>query len=128
ELVDGAPAGAGSDGVPPPVSVCETGSTYAVAVTVPMSSFVTGVEPLVPVSVGASFTLWIVSRRPLTWRPPEEVRNVKWLRALKRPERSLKVPLKTNVNGICVKPVTVVGDAPDAPEDGEELDGPVLLA
>jgi hypothetical protein len=85
ELAEEEPAPAGADAVPPSVSACVGGSTYAVAVIVPLSSSVAFAEVAVVLSLaGWSLTPWIVSRRPLTCSPPEEVRNVKWLSAPKR--------------------------------------------
>src|SRR5439155_14990725 len=92
----------GEDAVAPPVRPCPPPSTYAVAVIVPVSRLEGAVDP--DAGTGASFALWIVSRRPLTCRPPEAVRTVALFSFKKRRYRSANVPSKVNVNGSCENP------------------------
>src|SRR5436305_346838 len=76
----------GEDAVAPPVRPCPPPSTYAVAVIVPVSRLEGAVDP--DGGTGASFALWIVSRRPLTCSPPEAVRTVALFSFKKRRYRS----------------------------------------
>jgi 4-amino-4-deoxy-L-arabinose transferase-like glycosyltransferase len=73
------PGVAGEVGVAPAVSPWLAGSTYAVAVIVPVSCC----EELAA-AAGSSLTACSVSRRPLTWRPPDVVRTVAALSWRKR--------------------------------------------
>src|SRR5207249_2325577 len=105
------------------------GSTYAVAVIVPIScSSPLFTDAPEPAAAGASLALWIVSSRPRTSGSPG-VLTTKSSSRLKRRSRSKKLPLNTNVKGICLNPASSVEPAeePDLLEEEPPLDPPAPL-